>query len=384
MTRQETARRQRAVPRPGRLAVAEDAWTLQEIIQQAKRNLPHNVWDYIIGGTETETTLRRNRTAIDALAFKPRVLNDVSEIEAGGSLLGHDLRIPVLLPPIGSLQAMHPGGGAEAARAAEEFGIFQFVSSVCQPSLEEVAEASSAPKVFQLYLHGDEEWMDDIVARVIESGYAGLALTVDTAVYSRRERDLIKRWQVPSGSLGADFSAQARMSWATVDHLKSRYPELPLVLKGIQCAEDAAKACDHGCDVVYVSNHGGRQLDHALGGLQMLPEVVEAVDGRKEIVVDGGFLRGTDIVKGIALGATAVGVGRFECFGLAAGGATTLVRALKILEHEIRSCLGLLGVANISDVGPEHLVAAERVPDRGNEWHLTSAFPLLRLSNSDL
>lgn len=351
--------------------------TLQEIVRVARENLAQKEWDYLVGGAETETTLRRNRLAIDSLALRQRVLRDVSEVRTRVRLLGHELRIPVFLPPIGSIQVFEAGGGASVARAAETFGSMQFLSSGCLPDLEEVAEASTAPKVYQLYLQGDPAWMEEQIERAVAAGYAAFCLTADTQVYSRRERDLLKRFIPGSGSQSSapgDFVWQSRMSWDLVKRIKDRF-DIPLVVKGIATAEDAGLACEHGVDVIYISNHGGRQLDQGQGTLEVLPEVIAEVGGRAPVLIDGGFSRGTDVVKAIALGATAVGVGRLQCFGMAAGGAEGVVRALEILEHEIQICLALSGVAGIEDLDKSLVCQGKPVADP----HVLSAFPLLEL-----
>ncbi len=361
-----------------RSEVARNALTLQELVVAARRNLDANVWDYLVGGAETETTVRRNRQALDSVAFRPRVLTDVSEVRAGGSLLGHDLRIPVLLAPIGSLQLFEEGGGATAGRAAEDFGIMNFVSSVCLPGLEGSAQASDSPKVYQLYLADDEDWMRGLIRRSIAAGYSGFCLTVDTQTYSRRERDLLKRWRPPSvgeaTTRAAPMNFQARMTWDLVSRIKDDF-DIPLILKGVATAEDAGRACELGVDVVYVSNHGGRQLDHGRGSLDVLPEVVAEVNGRAEVVVDGGILRGTDVVKAMILGADAVGIGRLEAMAMAAAGREGLVRALRILEHEITTCLALLGVSTWTELDETYLHRALPV----DAPSVLSAFPLLDL-----
>ena len=170
----------------------------QEVIQAARRNLPQDVWDYLTGGAESETTMRRNRFGFDSLAFRPRVLVDVSKIDTSTTFLGQKLRIPVMMAPIGSLQTITPEGGVAVAKAAAEFGTMNFVSSVTQPSLEEIASSTNHPKIFQLYVRGGLDWCEDILGRVKKAGYSALCLTVDTAHYSRRERPLLNRWQPPS------------------------------------------------------------------------------------------------------------------------------------------------------------------------------------------
>jgi len=347
--------------------------TLHELVQKARQKLNHDNWDYIVGGTETETTLRRNRASIDALAFRPRVLRDVSNVSARTSFLGRDLRLPILLAPVGSLELFTPSAAAASAEAAEQFGVAHMLSSVCQPGIEAVAQAApDALRLFQLYVHGDAAWVDAIAERVEAAGNGAFCLTVDTAHYSRRERDQAKRNIRRLAVPGREF--QPQLTWKDVDRLKSKL-KVPLILKGIATAEDAAMAVDHGVDMVYVSNHGGRQLDHCLGSLAVLPEVVKAVNGRATVIVDGSFNRGSDIVKAIASGAHMVGMGRMQCIGLAADGAAGVVRLLEILEDEIKICMGLIGVNSLAELNPRYLQAV--APLSPND--VLSAFPLLSL-----
>lgn len=348
--------------------------TLHEIVKAARANLAPGPWDYLVGGAETETTLKRNRQALDAVAFRPRVLRNVTKIDCTSAFLGRPVRLPVLVAPIGSLETFTPGGGATAARAAAEFGVPLMLSSVCSPGLE--ATAAAAPggfRLFQLYVRGDDAWVDEWVRRAREHGYAAFCLTVDTALYSRRERDLARRFVKPWRQAATGLDYQAGLTWDHIRRFKTAHPDLPLVLKGIATAEDAALAVEHGVEVIYVSNHGGRQLDHGRATLDVLPEVVEAVRGRAAVVVDGGFVRGTDVVKALALGAACVGLGRLACFGLAAAGAAGLVRVLELLEDEIRVCLGLLGVDRVAALDRSYVTPASPV----GRPHVTSAFPLL-------
>ena len=275
--------------------------TLHEIVRAARMNLAPGPWDYMVGGTETETTLRRNRLGIDSLAFRPRVLRDVSRIDTGATFFGRRLRIPVMMAPVGSIETFTPGGGATAAKASAAFGVAQMLSSACNPGLEATPAAADNFRIFQLYVRGDDAFVDDHVRRAKDHGYPVFCMTVDTAMYSRRERDLARRFVKPwrVRATGQDF--QAALSWDNVKRFKDRH-DLPLILKGIATGEDAAIACDHGVDGVYVSNHGGRQLDHGRGSIEVLPEVVKAVAGRSTVIVDGGFMRGTDVLKALALG----------------------------------------------------------------------------------
>jgi glycolate oxidase len=354
-----------------------DFQVMHELIKKAHNNLNGNIWDYLIGGTETETGVRRNRLALDQLALCPRVLVDVSEVDCSWNFLGKRIRLPVALAPVGSLESFTPGGGATAAEGAGAFGVPIFASSVTQPGLEAISDAGTGPKVFQLYVRGDDAYIDDYVRRVVDSGYDALCITVDTALYSRRERDNAKRfrksWRPVDPAL---IRNQAALNWGHIERFKARH-HIPLILKGIATADDAERAVNAGVDVVYVSNHGGRQLDFPRGSAEVLPEIVAAVAGRAKVYVDGGFSRGTDIIKGIALGADLVLVGRLYCYALAAAGAAGLKRMLEILEEEIHQSLGLLGVTGFGQVKPAHVRAAPPV----GLPHVHSAFPLLNLDS---
>jgi glycolate oxidase len=346
---------------------------LHEFVAPARRNLSHATWDYLMGGAETETTFVRNRVALDSLAFRPRVLRDVEKVDTGATVLGQKLRLPVILAPIGSLQDIVADGGIAPSRAAARFGVLHMLSSACQPGLEAVAASNDHPKLFQLYVRGDRGWVDDYIARAVAGGYAALCLTVDLDYYGRRERDLAKRYKATARRGAPADHFQARFSWADVERLKNKF-DIPFILKGIATAEDARMAVERGIEAVYVSNHGGRQLDHGKGGIDVLPEVVDAVAGRAEVIVDGGFLRGTDIVKAMALGASAVGIGRLQGLALAAGGEAALVRALELLEDEVRRCLGLLGVTSYAELDESYIAPVQPLPRQG----LDSAFPLLK------
>src|SRR5918994_1190652 len=215
--------------------------------------------------------MRRNRFGLDSLAFRPRVLVDVSKIETTTNFLGHELRIPVMLAPIGSLQSLTAEGGVAVAKAAEEFGTVNFVSSVTQPSLEEIAAASRNPKIFQLYVQGDLKWVESLLIRVKRAGYSALCLTVDTAHYGHRERQMMDRWLPPSRR-GVGYEYRAGLTWETLDAIK-QMAGLPFILKGVATAEDAALAVEHGVGAIYVSNHGGRQLDHNRSTIEKLPGI---------------------------------------------------------------------------------------------------------------
>jgi glycolate oxidase len=346
---------------------------LHEFVAPARRNLSRATWDYLMGAAETETTYLRNRSALDAIVLRPRVLRNVEKVDTTAHVFGHRLELPVILAPIGSLQDIVAGGGAAPARVAAQANVLHMLSSVCAPGLEAVAAVNAHPKLFQLYVRGDAAWVDAYVERVIAERYVALALTVDLDYYGRRERDLAKRYKSTARRSAPADHFQARFCWADVARLRRKFA-IPLILKGIATAEDARLAVEHGVAAVYVSNHGGRQLDHGNGAIAVLPEVVEAVRGRAAIIVDGGFMRGTDIVKAKALGADAVGVGRLQGLALAAGGEAALLRMLALLRDEIERCLGLLGVTAFAELDRSYLAPA--VPLARSA--LDSAFPLLR------
>src|SRR5262249_5683470 len=214
-------------------------------------------------------------------------------------------RIPAILAPIGSLQTFDPAGALGSTRAASEFGIMHAISSVTQPALEETAAATDTPKIFQLYVHGDMDLVADIIGRVKRAGHAPLARPVAVAHYSRRERPMLTRYLPPSRRAAPSRSFQAALTWDTMERIREM-AGLPFMVKGIQTAEDAEIAVARGVDVLWVSNHGGRQIDHGLGSLDVLQEVVPVAKGKAKIIVDGGVQRGTDVLKAVALGADAV------------------------------------------------------------------------------
>jgi len=346
---------------------------MHEFVEPARKNISHGNWDYLMGAAETETTHRRNRLALDSLAFRPRVLRDVVDVDCGTEFLGHRLRLPVILAPIGSLQDLVEGGGAVPTRAAARFGCLHMLSSVCAPGIEAVAQAAKDyPKIFQIYVRGDPNWVDDLVAQAVSLDYTAVCFTVDLDYYGRRERDKAKRFKPTARRHGVTHEEQRRFAWTDIERIRGKF-DCPLIIKGIATVEDALIAADVGVDVVYVSNHGGRQLDHGLGSAAMLRPIVEALDGRCQTIIDGAFLRGTDIVKAMALGADAVGIGRLQGLAAAAAGEDGIVRMLELLEEEIEGTLGMLGVTSYKELDASHLSDAP-VPYFSG-WH--PAFPLV-------
>src|SRR5438552_6136502 len=333
--------------------------TLPEIRRAARERLPREAWNFGDGGAETETTLRRNRRHLDRLAIEQNVLVDVREIDLRTSLLGVPLSWPVSVAPMGGLVLFHPAGDAERAREAAQAARHQWLGGATGWPVEEVAKAAGkAPQMFQLYHHGDRGWVRELLARVDASGYRAIALTVDVQLYGRRERDILARFsprkamEIAPNPRGPNPEYQARLTWADVEWLL-KTTRLPVGIKGIMTGRDARRAVDMGVRLIWVSNHGGRQLDHTQSTIDALPPIVDAVAGAAAIVIDGGFSRGTDVVKGLARGATAVAVGRTVLWGLGADGAPGVARALEILREEVRTTMGLCGRTRIADLTPD-------------------------------
>ena len=329
--------------------------TLPEIRRAARERLPREVWNFGDGGAETETTLRRNRRHLDRLAIQQNILVDVRTIDLRTSLLGVPLAWPVAVAPMGGLVLFHPEGDVEMARGAGKADTLQWLSGATGWPVEEVARAGMAPQMFQLYHHGDRGWVGDLLARVEASGYLAVALTVDVQLYGRRERDILARWsprkamEIAPNPRGPNPEYQARLTWDDVEWLL-KTTKLPVGLKGIMTVRDARRAVDMGVRLIWVSNHGGRQLDQTQSTIDALPPIVDAVGDRADVVVDGGFARGTDVVKGLARGAKVVAVGRPALWGLAADGAAGVARALEILREEVRTTMGLAGRTRIADL----------------------------------
>ncbi len=363
--------------------VARRFLTTTEMVAEARRKLHPHSWDFVAGGSETEATVARNRLALDVWALRPRVLRDVLEesVDPSSSLLGIALSIPIIFAPVGGMTMLDPLGALGPVRAAAQFGTMTFISSVTEPDLEVAASEADGRLVLQLYIRGDADWVDAYVERAAKAGCRAICFTVDTDAYSRRERNQLNRFfqgtpLVTGGRTGVMSNTgrehQEKFSWKDIARVREKF-NLPVIVKGIATAEDARIAVEHGVAVVYVSNHGGRQLDHGQGTLEILPEVVEAVQGRAEIVIDGGFARGTDMVKALALGAKAVGIGKLQAWALAAGGEAAMTRLLDLLREEIVKDLMLMGITKFAELDRSFLAPARPVT-----WPTAlSAFPHL-------
>jgi isopentenyl diphosphate isomerase/L-lactate dehydrogenase-like FMN-dependent dehydrogenase len=338
----------------------------------ARERLEPGRWAYYAGGSGDEWTLRENRAAFGRWVLRPRVLVDVSEVSARTTLLGHELSMPLLVAPVAYLRMAHAEGEAGLARAAAAAGTIYTLSTMATATPAEVAAAApAAPRFFQLYVFSDEGLTRAVVEQARDSGYAALLLTVDTPRLGNREGPVREGFSVPFSvpALGAIADAKlapqdhfrqlvtGSTTWRDLERI-AELAQMPVIPKGILTAEDALLAVEHGAAAVGVSNHGGRQLDGVQAALDALPEVVEAVAGRVPVLVDGGVRRGTDVVKALALGATAVLAGRAPVWGLAADGERGATRVLEQLRAEIELALALVGAATPDAVGSSHVARA--------------------------
>jgi 4-hydroxymandelate oxidase len=328
----------------------------------ARERLDKSVYDYYAGGAEDEVTVRENREAFRRLRLRYRVLVDVSRVDLSCRILGASLSTPVILAPTALHRLAHPEGEKATARAAAAAGVLMTLSTVSSVTLEEVAAAApSGIRWFQLYCYDRREETAALVARAERAGYRAIVLTVDAPILGRRERDSRNRFTVPEGlaahppkqtptgtgqwPLGS-LIGQPALDWEDVDWIRS-LSSLPLVVKGIVRADDAARAVAAGAAAVWVSNHGGRQLDTAIPTAEALSGVVAAVAGRVPVIVDGGIRRGTDVVKAIALGASAAAIGRPQLWGLAAAGEAGVAGVLAALRDELALAMALCGCPDL-------------------------------------
>jgi len=326
--------------------------------QLAEQKLDANAHTYFVGGSGDEVTLRDNLAAFERRKLRPRVLVDVSSVSTATTVLGTDVALPILIAPLALQRMAHPDGELATARAAAAAGTIMCLSTAATARPAEVAAAApGAPRWFQVYVFSDRSQTQELIEEAVASDFSALVLTVDTPYLGRRERDLRIDFKVPedltvSGDLfGGHFDTG--LSWRDLEWLAGY--GLPVVVKGILTAEDARLACEHGAAAVVVSNHGGRQLDGVSSSLDALEEVVEAVDGRAEVLLDGGVRRGTDALKALALGARAVLIGRAMVWGLAAAGEEGVTDVLRLLQREVELGLALLGCASPADVSRAHV-----------------------------
>ncbi len=343
---------------------------------------PLNVWDYEVlaeatldeatlgyfaGGAADEHTLRDNRAAFDRWRLVPRVLVDVSSVQTETTVLGKEVAMPILVSPVAYQRMAHPEGELAVARASASAETIMCLSTFATASPAQVAEAApEGRRWFQLYWHPDRGVTKGIIDQARDAGFEAVVLTLDLPVLGRRERDLragftlkpeyrLELYASRPGNPSAVTPASAaqlvdpRLTWRDLDWLREA-AGIPVIVKGILSPEDAALACNHGCAAVVVSNHGGRQLDRAIASLDALPGVVEAVDGRAEVLMDGGIRRGSEVAIALALGARAVLIGRPVIWALAARGADGVQHVLELLRDELALALALLGCPDPASV----------------------------------
>ena len=323
--------------------------TVDDYEPVARERLPADVYDYYAGGAGDEWTVHENRRAFDDWAIRPRMLTATYPPDPSTSILGADVSFPVLVAPWAYQRLAHPDGELATARAAARAGTIMAVSSTAVDDLEDVARATDAVKWWQLYLFTDRGRSTEMLARVLAAGYSAVCFTVDFPVGGLRHRDTRSGFDMPVGLPGVDLVFEPNISWDDLEWIRERAP-LPLLVKGIMTGEDARIAVDRGADGIVVSNHGGRQLDGVAAGITVLREVVEAVEGRIPVLVDGGIRRGTDVLKALALGASAVMVGRPICWGLAAAGEEGVFDVLSILRTEFENAMSLAGAGAVEDL----------------------------------
>lgn len=352
---------------PGERPLAELVNCL-DFEEVARQRLPAMVYNYIAGAAGDEISLRRNRSAFDELLLKPRVLRDVSRLDTRTEILGTELAYPILLAPIAYHRMVHPDGELATARGAGAAGATMVISSLATTAAEDIAKVATGPLWYQLYVQRDRPFTRDMVQRAEAAGCKALCITVDTPVLGTRNREMRDGFGLPAGLERANLKGcksataahfdesgvysevlDATLTWEGIDWIRG-FAKVPILLKGILAPEDAVLAVEHGVAGIIVSNHGARNLDTTPATLEALPAVVEAVDSRLPVLLDGGVRRGTDVVKALALGARAVLVGRPHLWGLAAAGAEGVTRVLALLRNELLAAMALCGCPTLAAI----------------------------------
>lgn len=368
------------------------AINIEDLRTLARRRLPRFIFDYIDGGAEDEVTLMANRESFARLRFKPRTLRGFSKRNLTAKILGQESALPIIVAPVGLLGFVWRHGDLEIARAASRAGIPYCVSTVSMHSIEDIAEKAGGRRWFQCYVFPQRSISDGLIRRAAAAGYEGLIITSDFPVSGKRERDLRSgllpsrkftfrtklntlmhpRWlmsvatqrprfvniegELASGEESAKFMPlhmfDPTINWEDFRRFRDTWKG-KLILKGVLRADDAVRAVEYGADGIVLSNHGGRQLDSAVCGMDVLPEVSREIRGKASVIVDGGIRRGSDIAKALACGADAVIVGRAAAYGVAAGGADGAARAIEILRDEFDRTLALLGCSGPADLTPD-------------------------------
>ena len=331
--------------------------TVDDYEPAARELLPPDVYDYYAGGAGDEWTLEENRRAFERWAIRPRMLTGAYPPDASRELLGTPLSCPVLIAPWAYQALAHPDGEPATARAAARVGTIMVVSTTALDRLEQVGTASTFPKWWQLYVFTDREFTAEMLRRVHAAGYAAVCFTVDFPVGGLRHRDTRSGFEMPYGTTQGEHAFDPHISWRDLAWIRELAP-VPLLVKGIMTAEDAKVALDQGVDGIVVSNHGGRQLDGVAAPISVVPEIVAAVEGRIPVLIDGGVRRGIDVFKALALGASAVLVGRPAVWGLTVAGEQGVVDVLTILRAELENAMTLAGVRTVDEITPAFVAPA--------------------------
>jgi len=380
-----------------------DCYSFADFEHAARRRLPHPLFDYIAGGADDEATLGRNTDAFDRYVLAPRYATGVGAIDLSMRVLGCDLKWPLILAPTGMNRMFHPDGELAVAQEAARHGIGFTLSTMATTSIEHIAATGSSPRIFQLYLMADEALNFETIERCKAAGYDAICVTIDTIVAGNRERDLRSGLTVPpklqmasllsflshpgwclrylsggrfslpnvaageSGDIStlAGFFAEKmekNITWDRIGKLAAHW-DGPFAVKGIQCADDALKAADAGATAVIISNHGGRQLDGTDATINLVADIVDQVGGRIEVIADGGFRRGSHIVKAMAMGATACMTGRSYLYGLSAFGRPGVARVLDLLYAEVCRTMSLIGCEGLTDLDRSFIKRANIWPE---------------------
>lgn len=343
----------------------------------ARERLDRNAFDYYFHGANDEVTLGENRAAFDRIPLRYKVLADLRDRELSTTVLGHEITLPVVAAPTAFHKLAHPEGEIATVTALGTAGTVMILSTLSTVAMEDVLTAARGPVFFQLYIYKDRDLTRDLVARAEAAGCSAIVLTVDAPVFGKREPDIRNRFQLPDGIQienaapagyggfpddqdGSGLTSYVNslmdpsISWADLEWLAGA-THLPVVVKGVVRGDDATRSIDHGASAIVVSNHGGRQLDTSPATIDALAEVVAAVDGRVEVLMDGGVRRGTDVVKAIAMGARAVLLGRPILWGLAVNGEHGVSRIIEIMRSELDTAMALCGVSAVGEIDSDLL-----------------------------
>ena len=371
---------------------------ISDLRSAAKRRLPKSIFDFLDGGADDEISMQTNRSSFGQYHLIPDVLTDVSNIDMSTTVMGQDVSLPFILSPTGMSRLFHHDGERAVAKAAAKAGLIYSLSSNSSVSIEEIGNLTTGPKWFQIYVWKDRSLVRDFISRARNANFQALCLTVDVQVYGNRQRDLYNNMVTPIkltpklaldlvrhpnwlyhvlskgqpnlANLPSELGAAIKRVGSRAKYINSQFDRSvtwkdaewmiqewggPFAIKGILNAQDAVHAIKIGATGIIVSNHGGRQLDHAASPMNVLPEIVDAVAGRADIIIDGGVRRGTDIIKAVALGAKSCMGGRPYLYGLSAGGENGVSRAMHIISTELERDMSLLGVDRINSIGPRHV-----------------------------